>query len=213
MRPLFLLKGPVADVVKAYCATLWWKWWSFFCFFILMEHRWNNIDRGKRSTLRKTGPSATLSTINPTWTYPGLNPCLRGERPATNRLSHGTDYCVHFLYSCPDYSFCNTNDREPAVTLRGRPLTWVTVLLTHPCFVFSLGYVNKQRTGKRTKFLWWKTQTEVNIKLLSFRKGKTEPGIIQMYIHASHSRQRKKLNFPNKGKVFRRSIDQWPVRS
>jgi hypothetical protein len=38
----------------------------------------------------KTCPSATLSAINPTWTDQGSNPGLRGERPATNRLSHGT---------------------------------------------------------------------------------------------------------------------------
>jgi hypothetical protein len=38
-----------------------------------------------RSTQRKTCLSATLSTINPTWTYPGLNRGLRGEMPATNK--------------------------------------------------------------------------------------------------------------------------------
>jgi hypothetical protein len=43
-----------------------------------------------RSTRGKSCRSATLSTTNPTWTDPGLNPGLRGERPATNRLSHGT---------------------------------------------------------------------------------------------------------------------------
>jgi hypothetical protein len=43
-----------------------------------------------RSTPGKTFPNATFSTTNPTWTDPGSNPCLRGERPATNRLSHGT---------------------------------------------------------------------------------------------------------------------------
>jgi hypothetical protein len=43
-----------------------------------------------RSTRGKTCPSATLSTTNPTWTDPGLSPGLRGERLATNRLSHGT---------------------------------------------------------------------------------------------------------------------------
>jgi hypothetical protein len=32
--------------LKAYCATLWWRW-GFFCFPILMEHRCNEIDRGK----------------------------------------------------------------------------------------------------------------------------------------------------------------------
>jgi hypothetical protein len=38
----------------------------------------------------KTRSSATLSTNNPTRNDPGLNPGLRGQRPATNRLSHGT---------------------------------------------------------------------------------------------------------------------------
>jgi hypothetical protein len=43
-----------------------------------------------RSTRGETCPSATLSTTNPTWTDPGSNPGLRGERSATNRLSYGT---------------------------------------------------------------------------------------------------------------------------
>jgi hypothetical protein len=43
-----------------------------------------------RRTRRKTCPSATLFTINPTWIDPGANPDLRGKRPATNDLSHGT---------------------------------------------------------------------------------------------------------------------------
>ena len=45
-----------------------------------------------RSTRGKTCPSATLSTTNPTWTGPGSNLGLRGERLATNRLSHGTAF-------------------------------------------------------------------------------------------------------------------------
>jgi hypothetical protein len=47
-----------------------------------------------RSTWRKTCPSATLSTTNPTWTDPRWNRGLRGESPATNRLSHGTASCA-----------------------------------------------------------------------------------------------------------------------
>jgi hypothetical protein len=42
-----------------------------------------------RSTQRKTCPSATLSTTNPTWTDPGSNPGLHGGRLAANSLSHG----------------------------------------------------------------------------------------------------------------------------
>jgi hypothetical protein len=54
-----------------------------------MEQRWNEIDRGKPKYWGKTCPSATLFTTNPTWSDPGSNPGLRGERPATNRPSHG----------------------------------------------------------------------------------------------------------------------------
>jgi hypothetical protein len=43
-----------------------------------------------RRNLRKTCPSATLSTTNPTWIEPVANPGLRRERPATNHLSHAT---------------------------------------------------------------------------------------------------------------------------
>jgi hypothetical protein len=43
-----------------------------------------------RRTRRKTCPSATLSTTNPTRIDPGANPVLRGERPAANYLSHVT---------------------------------------------------------------------------------------------------------------------------
>ena len=42
-----------------------------------------------RSTGKKTCPSVTLFFTNPKWTDPGSNPGLGGERPATNRLSHG----------------------------------------------------------------------------------------------------------------------------
>ena len=48
------------------------------------------LKRENRSTLGKTCPSAILSTTNLTWNDPESNPGLSGERPGTNRLSHGT---------------------------------------------------------------------------------------------------------------------------
>jgi hypothetical protein len=42
-----------------------------FSFFQVMEHWWNEIDRGKPKYSGKTCPSATVSTTNPTWTDPG----------------------------------------------------------------------------------------------------------------------------------------------
>jgi hypothetical protein len=76
----FIVRGPRS----------WWRWAVFYQVLQVMEHQWNEIDRGKPTTRRKTCLSATLSTTNLTWTDPGSNPGLRGERPATNRLSHGT---------------------------------------------------------------------------------------------------------------------------
>jgi hypothetical protein len=48
----FMVKGPPHHMLRthrsleAYCATLWWRW-LVFSFFLVMEHRWNEIDRGK----------------------------------------------------------------------------------------------------------------------------------------------------------------------
>jgi hypothetical protein len=49
------------------------------------------IDRGNQRTWRKTYPSTTLSTTNPTWIDPGANPGLCCEKPATSsiRISPG----------------------------------------------------------------------------------------------------------------------------
>jgi hypothetical protein len=54
---------------------------------------------GNRRTRRKTCPSATLSTTNPTWIDPGANPGLRGESPATNDLSRGTASLLKYTQS------------------------------------------------------------------------------------------------------------------
>ena len=44
--------------------------------------------------------NATLFTTNRTWTGLTSNMCLRGDRPATDRLSHGTAKVV----SCITYT-------------------------------------------------------------------------------------------------------------
>jgi hypothetical protein len=43
-----------------------------------------------QSTWRKTSPSATLPSTNPTWTGLGLNLGLCSEKTVTNCLQHGT---------------------------------------------------------------------------------------------------------------------------
>jgi hypothetical protein len=68
---------------RAYCSSPGW--------YMSMECHGGMILTGEnRITRSKTYPIATLFTTNPTWTDPGAIPGLRGERPAANRLSHGT---------------------------------------------------------------------------------------------------------------------------
>jgi hypothetical protein len=43
----------------------------------------------KRRNLRETCFSATVSTMNLTWSHPKLNPGLPGKKPASSRLSYG----------------------------------------------------------------------------------------------------------------------------
>jgi hypothetical protein len=54
----------------------------------LWEKQWTHNNRS-RETSRKTYPSVSLFTTNPTCIAPGPNPDLCGEKPATNRLSYG----------------------------------------------------------------------------------------------------------------------------
>jgi hypothetical protein len=68
---------------RAYCSSL-------RCYMRMENHGGIILTEERRRTLRKTCPSDTLSTTNPTRSGPGANRSLRGERPATNRLSHST---------------------------------------------------------------------------------------------------------------------------
>jgi hypothetical protein len=55
-----------------------------------VQHWWNDTDRGKnRSTRRKACSNAHFVHQNFTWIGLGSNPGLRGETPATDRLSYG----------------------------------------------------------------------------------------------------------------------------
>jgi hypothetical protein len=69
-------------IVPALDDRWWWMWSS----------RWNENWQGKQKYSEKTCPSATMSTINPTWPNLGSNPGRRCGKPATNRLSYGAAY-------------------------------------------------------------------------------------------------------------------------
>jgi hypothetical protein len=95
---LFFPEDEVGLVPKRGC-LLTLAYYAFPRWYEFGERRWSDILTGEnRRTRRKTYPSATLSTTNPTWIDPGANPGLRGERPATNDLSHGTAHQWHLVH-------------------------------------------------------------------------------------------------------------------
>jgi hypothetical protein len=57
----------------------WWLWRNW----------WNEDWQGRPKYSEETCLSATLSTANPTWLDPGLNPGSCGGNSLTNRLSYG----------------------------------------------------------------------------------------------------------------------------
>jgi hypothetical protein len=83
---LFCPEGGVGLVPKRGCLlTL-----TYYAFPRWYEFGERYIDRRKPKNSEENLSSATLSTTSPTWIDLGVNPGLRGERPATNDLSHGT---------------------------------------------------------------------------------------------------------------------------
>jgi hypothetical protein len=67
------------------------------------------IGRGNEG-LREILPQRHLSSTNPTWLDPGLNPGRRGGKLATNRLSYGAAYPSGIFmsgYSTSTASLCH----------------------------------------------------------------------------------------------------------
>jgi hypothetical protein len=61
---------------------MWYTW--------VWRHSGALVTSANRKTRRETCPSITSSTTNPTWTVPGENQGLSGDRSASNRVKHGT---------------------------------------------------------------------------------------------------------------------------
>jgi hypothetical protein len=55
-----------------------------------VEPRWNDIDRGKPKNWKKSLLQCHFVHYKSQMDWPGENPGIRGEIPASNRLSHGT---------------------------------------------------------------------------------------------------------------------------
>jgi hypothetical protein len=82
--------GHYWPIVSAPDDRWWWLWRNW----------WNKDWQGKPKYSKKTFPSATLSTTNPTWHHPDLNTGRRGGKPVTNRLSYGTAFMLVKTVMC-----------------------------------------------------------------------------------------------------------------
>ena len=118
--------------LEAYCATLWWRW-SVFSFFRVMEHRWNENDRGKQKysgekmhqchfVHQKSHmdlPGIFFFFFTNSWVFP-FDPFLSCINPFSSfRVSNG-----------PQPSFYNTTQTsmppvgfEPTIPVSERPKT------------------------------------------------------------------------------------------
>jgi hypothetical protein len=94
---LFFLFVVEWNLVHCYCGHNWpivpapdddeWWWvWSSWC----------NVWQGKPEYSVQSCRNAVVSTTNPTWPDPGLNPGRRCGKPATGRHSYGTANCVPY---------------------------------------------------------------------------------------------------------------------
>jgi hypothetical protein len=142
--------------LEAYYATLWYRRrLVFFCVFPCNWARvkWNwqkktEVPRGKIC------PSATLSTTYRTWTDPGLNPCLRCERPATNRLSQGTAFWCFIPGRAPEPIWTLLRKRKMFASCRE---SMIDSLIIRPC---RSNYV--EWTGGRRAAVYWNTSDVLN---------------------------------------------------
>jgi hypothetical protein len=81
--------------LKAYCVTLWWRW-SVCSFLRVMEHRWNEIDRGKPKYSAKNLSLCHFVHHKSHIDWLGIEPePPRGEAGDTNRMGHGTSQLIH----------------------------------------------------------------------------------------------------------------------
>jgi hypothetical protein len=88
------MKGPRTTALRLFVQPCDEVEQFFYQFLQLMEHQWNEIDRGKLTTRRKTCPVPLCPPQISHGLDLGPNPGLRGERPATNCLSHGTAFLI-----------------------------------------------------------------------------------------------------------------------
>jgi hypothetical protein len=128
-----------------------------------------------RRTRRKTCPSATLSTTNPTWIDLGTNPGLRGDRPVTDDLSHGTAPMIVLPYRVLVYADDRMLCRRLFVYFYYSREMWVSPSETVTIELFMASHVMPCAVGDRNVIDPLKAKDRPTTKKLTkvLRKHKT----------------------------------------
>ena len=126
------LEGPVADVT---CANLWWRWSVFFvfpCNGASLEWNW----QGKTEVLGEK-PVHHKSHMDS-----GSNPDLRGEWPATNRLSHGTALALWLveLVTCSGHLLCSATWWQEVIART----SWQEIMWLYYSYTFGMATSRKK---------------------------------------------------------------------
>ena len=84
------------------------------------------------STQRKTCPNSTLTIRKLTWTDLGSNPAFRGERPATNCLSHGAANMKLTVFLRNDKDLIRTSQNTNCICVKDHFVLYFSYILVYP---------------------------------------------------------------------------------
>jgi hypothetical protein len=133
--------------LKAYCATLWWRWLVSFCFCNGARVEWNW--QGKTEVLgRKTCPSATLCTTNPTWTR-DLRMLVWTFLVVLLRRTHSRSLSKNFRYTLCARVCIYTRTRTYIYIYICQ--YWIFVINTRPCACTQTLYITVYVTRDTTR--------------------------------------------------------------
>jgi hypothetical protein len=111
------------------------------------------IGRRECSTLEKTCPSVALSTTNPIWPDPGLNPVCSGEKQTSNRPSYvtATKQWLRRVLSSGPLSCLVSTDRAALNPRKQNILIWIFTDMKTKYFIQVLHVKSQKLTHMKVR--------------------------------------------------------------
>jgi hypothetical protein len=166
---------------------------------------WHGIGETE-STRRRTCPSTTLSTKNPTIIGLGFNQSLHGETPATILLSRGTvckpvrnKYILYLTGMGNECHFWNISGLQILVSLSLFSVSLV-VKTDSSCLRFMFAFVS----APKCRWVWWLRETHLLlVSPLGAKQDGSNSGTSGSYlIRSQESRLWRRLSWPMCAVIF-----------